>query len=103
MGRRRGTAAAALLVFAVSLCLAVLPYHQRVSIGRLSLAGRCPSAVTAGFTRVPEDAFFDFGSGEDLPAELCGPSARRRLMFGAALTLVAGAIVVGGRTSWHGR
>ncbi len=99
--RRRWTAAAGLLGLTIGLWLSLIPYRYEVSIGRMDVAGRCPSAVIAAFTRVPDNPFYDLGPGERLPAALCARSARGRLAGGTALCLLASAIVVAGRTTWR--
>lgn len=101
MPRRRWTAAVALLGFVVGLWLSLVPYEASISIGTLAVSGRCPPALSAAFRRVPDNAFYDLGSGEGLPAELCARSARRRLAVGAAVSLFAGAVLVAGRTTWR--
>ena len=101
MTRRRWTAAIGLLGVAAGLWLAFVPYRHRVSIGRRGVPGRCPPAVSSAFTPIPDVAFYDLGSGEDLLDELCAPSARRRLLAGAAVSLLAAAVLVAGRTTWR--
>jgi hypothetical protein len=101
MNRRRWTAGIALVGLATTLWLTVVPYRARIPIGRREVPGRCPSAVSAAFTRIPEVAFYDLGSGEELPDELCARSARRRLLAGAGAGLLAAAVLVAGRTTWR--
>ncbi len=99
MGRRHWTAGIALLGFAVGLWLSVAPYRHRLPIGRMEVSGRCPPAVFTAFTGPPEQPFYDLGSGDELPAELCARRARRRLASGTAVALFSAALLVAGRTS----
>jgi hypothetical protein len=101
MARRRWTAAAALVGAVAGLWLALVPYRHGVAIGRMSLSGRCPSPLTTAFSTAPDDPFYDLGPGEELPDELCAPSARARVAGGTALGLLAGAVLVAGRTTWR--
>ena len=101
MATRRWTAAAALVGLVAALGLAVVPYRQRISLGRMSLSGRCPPAFAAAFSAAPEGGFYDLGSGEELPDELCARSARPRVAGATALCLLAGALFVAGRTTWR--
>lgn len=93
----------ALLGFAAALWLAVVPYRHGISIGRREVPGRCRPAVSTAFERIPDVAFYDLGAGEDLPDELCARSGRRRLLAGTAVSLLAAALLVAGRTTWRGR
>lgn len=65
--------------------MVLFPYQHRTSLGRLDVSGRCPPAASAAFRHVPDTAFYDLGSGEDLPAELCASSARSRLAVGTVV------------------
>ena len=100
MARRQWTAGVALLGFAVGLWLSVAPYGHRLSIGRMEVSGRCPPAVLTAFTGPPDEPFYDLGSGDELPAQLCARRARRRLASGTAVALLSAAVLVAGRTTW---
>lgn len=91
----------AVLGSVVGLWLSLVPYEASISIGTLAVSGRCPPALSAAFRRVPDNAFYDLGSGEGLPAEVCARNARRRLAVGAAVSLLAAAVLVAGRTTWR--
>ena len=101
--KARVTAAVGLVGVAVGLWLALVPYQRTIRLARIELSGRCPPAVTAAFVRVRPPVIYDLGGpggGNGLPAELCRRSARQRLAGGVAVSLLAAAVAVGGRTTW---